>query len=489
MMGNRVLNSRRPAEDSRGLKQAGVRRQLARAGALILLSLAIHAPVLILVQQNPGRSTPPGDSQQYLELAQNLLLHHVFSLDQTPPFSLNVIRTPGYPLLLAGLFFLAGHSMLRVALAQAGLQTLGALLLIGIGQRIFNSPVVGWTAAVLWLLAPLPTVLSGIVLSDTLFTALLLLSLWFLAAELSWPNALLAGLFLGLALITRPIAELLIPWVVLMVLLHPPFRSALVKILPLALGAAVATVPWLAYTSTQYSTPVLSTVGADNLAFYTSASVLAHERAITFSEGSNLVQAMYQQSLSQFDATHSAPANATQQAALKYQIAYRILLARPLASAWFNLVDSFSTLRPGVSYVVQFLAPGRLQEVVAPGSDLSPALGALGQPLVAGITLALLVFYLPLYAASALGLLWLLGTKRWQALVALGLPPAILFYAPGISGDGRFRVPFEPMLCLLASAMILEILRLVRSRREGRPSRPRWAPFPSDSPGEGTNPT
>jgi len=480
-----VFESRQPAEDGRRAGRAGARELLGTVGALILLSLAVHAPVLRLVQEDPGRATPPGDSQQYQTLAQNLLDHHVFSLDESPPFTLDVMRTPGYPLLLAALYFLGGHSMLVVALAQAALQTLGAFLLIGIAQRVLKSRAAGWVAAVLWLLAPLPTVLSGVVLTDILFTTLLLLTLWLSARELSWLNALLAGLFLGLALVTRPIAELLIPWVILMILLHQPFRSALVKLLPLALGAAIATGPWLAYTSAQFRTPILSTIGADNLAFYTSASIVAHEQGIGFSKGSDQVHALYQRRLAQFQATHASPATPIQQAALESQIAYRIILAHPLESAWFNLVDSFGTLRPGVSYIVQFLVPGRLPEVVAPGSDLSPALGALGQPLVLGVTAALLLFYVPLYAASALGLLWLFWKKRWQALVALGLPSAILFYAPGASGDGRFRVPFEPLLCLLASAMTLEVIRAVRSRKQGRPSGPPGAPFLRRSPSRG----
>ncbi len=438
---------------------------------LILLSLVVHAPVLYLVEENPNRATPPGDSQQYQALAQNLLDHHVFSLEGSPPFSTDVLRTPGYPLLLAVLYALGAHSVLVVALAQAGLRTLGAFLLVGIAERVMKSRAVGWIAAILWLLAPLPTVLTGILFTETLFTTLLLLTLWFLSGEPSWRNALLAGLFFGFAIITRPIAELLIPWVVLVLLLHKPLRSVLIKILPLALGAAIATGPWLAYTAAQFRTPILSTVGADNLAFYTSASVLAHEQGIGFSEASDRVHALYQQGLAQFQATHASPAGPSEEFAIKSQIAYRILLAHPLQSAWFNLVDSFNTLRPGVSYTLLFLTPGNLPSVVSQGSDFSPATAALGEPLVLAVTLALLLFYAPLYASTLLGLVLLFWKKRWQAFAAVVLPSAILFYAPGFSGNGRFRVPFEPFLCLLGAVVILEVIEAVRSRKGGRSSR------------------
>ncbi|MGA2821283.1 MAG: glycosyltransferase family 39 protein [Anaerolineales bacterium] len=451
---------------------------------LILLSFVVHAPVLYLVEENPNRATPPGDSQQYQALAQNLLDHHVFSLEGSPPFMTDVLRTPGYPLLLAALYVLGGHSVLVVALAQAGLRTLGAFLLVGIAERVIESRAVGWIAAILWLLAPLPTVLTGILFTETLFTTLLLLTLWFLTGEPSWRNALLAGLFFGFALITRPIAELLIPWVVLMLLLHKPLRSVLIKILPLALGVAIATGPWLAYTAAQFRTPILSTIGADNLAFYTSASVLAHEQGMGFSEASDRVHALYQQGLAQFQATHPAPASPSEEAAIKSQIAYRILLAHPLQSAWFNLVDSFNTLRPGVTYTVLFLIPGSLPSLVSEGSDFSPATAALGEPLVLGVTLALLLFYAPLYAASTLSLLLLFWKKRWQAVAAVVLPSAILFYAPGLPGNGRFRVPFEPLLCLLASAMILKVIEAVRSRKGGRSS-PQQRVHAASSPGKG----
>ena len=452
--------------------EEATRDRVGSSAWLLLLSLLVHSPILSLVLLDPSRATPLGDSQQYLALANNLLLHHVFSLDVSPPFTMEVMRTPGYPLLLAGLQVLAGHSMLAVALVQAALRTLGAFLLLGIGERVLKSRRAGWLASVLWLIAPLPTILTGTVLTETLFTALLLLTLWFLSRAPSWQNALLAGLFFGWALVTRPIAMLLIPWVLLMILVRRPLHLALVQVLPLTLGVGVTIGPWLAETSAQFRTPILSTIGADNLAYYTSASILSHEQGISFAASRQQIEALIQERLTQFQAVHGAPPNPSEQAALTSQVASSVLLAHPLQSAWFNLIDSYNTLRPGISYTVLFREPGRLPLAVAEGSDFSPALSALGQPLVLAVTIILFLFYLPLYVFSALGSLRLLWKNCWKAMVALVLPSAILLYAPGASGTGRFRVPFEPLLCLLAAYAVLEAIQVLRPRARER-SRPR----------------
>src|SRR3989344_9578370 len=47
-----------------------------------------------------------GDSPGYMLLAKNLVEHGVFSLSDAPPYIPSNIRTPGYPLFLALIYFI-----------------------------------------------------------------------------------------------------------------------------------------------------------------------------------------------------------------------------------------------------------------------------------------------------------------------------------------------------------------------------------------------
>jgi hypothetical protein len=52
------------------------------------------------------------------------------------------------------------------------------------------------------------------------------------------------------------------------------------------------------------------------------------------------------------------------------------------------------------------------------------------------------------------------------------LPCGILMYAPGISSNARFRIPIEPVLCLLAAAVLCELLPRVSARLRNSPAKP-----------------
>src|SRR5947209_5383581 len=50
-----------------------------------------------------------GDGFVYSRLAKNLLEQNVFSVDEQAPFTPTLIRMPGYPLFMAGVYYLFGH--------------------------------------------------------------------------------------------------------------------------------------------------------------------------------------------------------------------------------------------------------------------------------------------------------------------------------------------------------------------------------------------
>ncbi|HKC62009.1 MAG TPA: glycosyltransferase family 39 protein [Pyrinomonadaceae bacterium] len=71
----------------------------------------------------------PDDGKGYALLANNLLEHHIFSLDDKEPYEPTLIRMPGYPLFLAAIYSVFGHgNNTAVRIIQAFVDTATCVL-------------------------------------------------------------------------------------------------------------------------------------------------------------------------------------------------------------------------------------------------------------------------------------------------------------------------------------------------------------------------
>src|ERR1043166_9911073 len=72
----------------------------------------------------------PDDGRVYSQIARNVLEQHVYSHDPQAPFAPSIIRLPGYPLFLAGVYEVFGHGNNKaVRVAQAVMDTLTCVLI------------------------------------------------------------------------------------------------------------------------------------------------------------------------------------------------------------------------------------------------------------------------------------------------------------------------------------------------------------------------
>jgi len=154
------------------------------------------------------------DSASYHNLALNMLRRGIFSRSGGPPFVYEAFRTPGYPLLLASLYPFSGNSVLRVIVLQAAMATGTVALTWLLGRRLFSSRVGTW-AAVLLSLDVASVCSSQMLMSETLFTLLVLASVWLVVRSLQplrgWTGFALTGLALACAVHVRPIGYYLVP--------------------------------------------------------------------------------------------------------------------------------------------------------------------------------------------------------------------------------------------------------------------------------------
>lgn len=186
------------------------------------------------------------DSDAYLRLAQNLLTHGTLSLDAMPPLTPSIRFPPLYPAFIAAVSWTGKPSAFTVGAVQSVLDAATAVVLLLLARTAVARR---WTVAVALAYALHPGVLrpARAVISETLFTALLLCAVWTLSrgvkSDRLWATAL-SGVVFGAAILCRPIALLLPLALSGVVLLLRPRRRALGHGLVLVGAAVLAVTPW-----------------------------------------------------------------------------------------------------------------------------------------------------------------------------------------------------------------------------------------------------
>jgi 4-amino-4-deoxy-L-arabinose transferase-like glycosyltransferase len=427
---------------------------------LFALDFLLRIPVILLVAADPARAVPMGDPPGYYRLAVNLSEQGIYSQGTAEPYLPDTDRTPGYPLFLAAIFAVAGQSVVAAAVAQSLLHGLSGLLVARLGESLFGSPRIGAAGALLWAVAPIPAIFCGILLTETLFTPVFLLTL-LLLTECSPRRSLLAGGALGLGILIRPIASLV--WPALLPAFFPGtgWRRALANFAVFCAAAAAVLAPWLIRNNAVFGKPVLSSVQGVNILYNTISGYIAWRDGLTLTEARSETERLYAEYLAE-NGIH--PSNRVETSDAESALAMKILLADPVRVLWFNGVDSLNGFRPGASYMVVFLSPNTLAPDDVSGGELSPAVANMARPEILLTMILLSGFYVALFLLAAAEIYSLLRRKKWRVLLLFGLPAAVLIYLPGISSNARFRIPVEPLICLLAAAALVEIPPLLAAR-------------------------
>lgn len=147
------------------------------------------------------------DQREYLELGEHLLMHQGFwFVDARFGGSVQAYRTPGYPLLIRWCH--ANQHIIRAV--QAGLDCSTILAIFLLAQRWLSNQG-ALIAAILVMVNPYLIYFSGLILSETLFTAMLCWGMVLLVRSGGpWPAGaalwawLGGGLLLALSVLVRP---------------------------------------------------------------------------------------------------------------------------------------------------------------------------------------------------------------------------------------------------------------------------------------------
>ncbi len=170
---------------------------LLAASLLVRLAWCLSRPV------NAASIDALPDQRGYLELAQNLLKGNgLKSFDPRFEQDVHAVRTPGYPLLLAA----CGAAPRVVRAVQAVLDSSTVLAIYWLTRRLRrrdDGPVAAFSAAMLVAFNPFLIYFCGLLLTETLFTAMLAWGMLLLTFRRRF---ILGIALLGLSVIVRPSA-------------------------------------------------------------------------------------------------------------------------------------------------------------------------------------------------------------------------------------------------------------------------------------------
>jgi hypothetical protein len=158
----------------------------------------------------------PDDGRVYSQIARNLLEQHVYSHESQPPYAPSLIRLPGYPLFLAGVYAVFGHGNdTAVRVVQAVIDTFTCVLIALVAfawaidaERKHRAAIVAFALAAV---CPFTAIYTATILTEVwasfLAVAMVLTATFAFKATvqkraLAW--WIVTGLIAGLAVLFRP---------------------------------------------------------------------------------------------------------------------------------------------------------------------------------------------------------------------------------------------------------------------------------------------
>lgn len=403
------------------------------------------------------------DAAGYDELAKAMLAEGRFGSGR-----LSALRTPAYPLFIAGSYALFGPRPWTVLLLQILFDAASCGLLYAALVSVLSRKA-ALVAAVFYAADPFLILHCSMLLAETLFVFFCVAGLFFLsralrappAAASVWPAAG-AGLAFGLAALSRPVAVYL-PVVIAAVLLIVLWRRRKVWLLNMAAFAAVfaaTVIPWCIRNWLAYDTFSLSSSGQYNLLVLHAAVMEASRRSQPYE---TVKQAMLAEADEQMagDGINPDRANEFQKATYWKRLAMQYIRRRPGTFAKYcgrGVVHSFCNLSTGEFSRVLDLpraeqGSGTFDIKAYP--NLIEAAGAWFSrksacEIVVGFIV--LVFLLLSVGCSAFGLATAWSGRTWGLLLPCLAVAAYFILIAGPAGLARFRLPAVPFYLPFAGA-------------------------------------
>jgi 4-amino-4-deoxy-L-arabinose transferase-like glycosyltransferase len=217
----------------------------------VLIVVALSFRVFIAIRL---ANDEPDDGRVYSQIARNILEQHIYSHDAQPPYTPSLIRLPGYPLFLVGIYAVFGHgNNTAVRLVQAVLDTITCALIAWVVLEWTRKHRAAMLAFALAAVCPFTAIYVATILTEvpTNFLAVaMVLTATFAFKATARKRGLLcwsvSGLIAGIAVLFRPDSGLFAAAIGLALVLSSlrRFREATLYAAIFSLAFCLVLVPW-----------------------------------------------------------------------------------------------------------------------------------------------------------------------------------------------------------------------------------------------------
>jgi len=411
------------------------------------------------------------DTASYVVPARELVVHHRFFSDGSP----EIIRTPGYPILLTVGLLLEGLELATVTL-QILLSCFTVFMVYRIAGLLFENEAIAITAAGLYAIDPLSILFASQLAAETLFTAVVMVGVYYLVRYLkrqALGDLLVSAGALAASVYVRPIGfflpMIIAPGLAAWALLT--HRQNKLRFLVHAGAFVIVSVTltglWQVRNKLETGYSGFSAIATDNLYFISAGSVLAAKQHIPYYE---MRDRLGYQNRSVYLQEHPEQKTWTVAHRLDYlsQAARNILLGSPLTYAriYFDGILR-ATFDPASTEYLRFfdLYPkqGDLLTTAVDGGIIATVEALFASPLLfwsIAVMLPLQIIYV-----SCAGVTICSRTILDPAIFAVVFIAAYYMAIAGGPGDwGRFRHPAMPIVCILAGYGLHLALAWIRLR-------------------------
>ncbi len=412
---------------------------LTKAIIILIIALSIRFGYLYFVSLN---ALETADSHEYEALAESIINNQSYftRLSSSPGSFLADLQRPlGYPLFLALITIDGNVNKLHVAIAQSILASLFAAGLVVIVSKLTTDKI-GILTGLLYALDWVSILHTPLILADFIYSIMLTGGVLSFSFYLLRPKAhfvLFAGLWIGVAALIKPAAQLVVIHLVVILLIYlKPKKSC---VLLLILGYGLITFPWMLRNQYQHGVFTLSAISTPALYFYTAGGALENESLFVYN--SNKIEKFI---IGESDYWRTLNVSSLDRKKMMEQKAWTII-----SSHWPNVIKQsfFGLVRTCI---------GTGKETLA--SSLAIRLSPQMLLLVGTIfPLTQILFY------WALAIIGAVKEFRTNAFFKAFIPVIVLviffILLPSAMplGYSRFRTHAAPLLCMLASMGISKL--------------------------------
>jgi Dolichyl-phosphate-mannose-protein mannosyltransferase len=407
------------------------------------------------------------DTASYVEPARRLIAHGRFSASDGTP---EIVRTPGYPI-----FLVLALSIDRLNLVTIGLQILISCFTVYLvyltADLLFEAEGIALFAAALYALEPLSILYASIVITETVFTAVVMVAVYYLMRYLrkqSLGDLLASGVGFSVSVYVRPVGYflpmILAAWLPALALItgQRNKRRLMIHMSAFAIISLGLTSLWQVRNKVETGYSGFSGISSRDLYFYSAASVLASKQHVPFVEMQHRLGYLDERIYFQRHPEQKAWPLA-QRLDFMSREADSILLSNPFTYAKIHFEGILRTIfDPGSTDFLKFfdLYPkqgGLLGVLVDQGAVKTMEALLFTRPLVFWSNVVLL----PLLSLNLLCACAVLFSKRLMrdpcVLTALLIVTYYLLISGGPVALGRFRHPAMPITSILAGYGICRI--------------------------------